>query len=171
MVDVGGLIGARAVRAYGPEPVPVEMIWQIVDQARWTGSARNRQPWRFVAVLDAGTREDLSRLGAYAGHLAAAPAVLVVLSPAERLIDTEFDVGRIAQSITMVAASLGMGSCITSLYPDDHARRAAELVTADPGWTARHAIALGYPGPRPVTGRLAIPAGRLPAGDLLRIHP
>jgi nitroreductase len=163
------MIAKRAVRSYRDEPVPVELVRQIVEQARWTGSARNRQPWRFAAVYEPGIRTELARLGEYARHLAVAPVVLLLLSPAERLLDTEFDIGRAAQSITIVAASLGLGSCVVSLYPEGNARRAAALIRAESGWTARHAIALGFPDARP-TGRLAIPAGRHSKDELLRIH-
>jgi nitroreductase len=170
IVDLRSLIAKRAVRSYRDEPVPVDTVRQIVDQARWTGSARNRQPWRFAAVYEAGIRAELARLGEYAGHLAAAPVVLVLLSPAERWLDTEFDLGRVAQSITIVATSMGLGSCVVSLYPDGNARRAAALVHAESGWVARHAIALGHPGPRPSPGRLTIPTGRHSTDQLLRIH-
>lgn len=170
-VDIRSLIAKGAVRSYRDDPVAEETVSQVLEQARWTGSARNGQPWRFVAVYDSDTRDELARLGAYAGHLATAPVVIVVLSPAQRLLDTEFDLGRVAQSITLVAASMGLGSCVVSLYPDENSDRAATLVDAGPGWSARHAIALGSPGARPTVGRRAVPAGRLATEDLLRVHP
>ena len=170
-VDIRSLIAKGAVRSYRDDPVAEETVSQVLEQARWTGSARNRQPWRFVAVYDSDTRDELARLGAYAGHLATAPVVVVVLSPAQRLLDTEFDLGRVAQSITLVAASMGLGSCVVSLYPDENSDRAATLVDSEPGWSARHAIALGYPGAIPTVGRRAVPAGRLATEELLRVHP
>lgn len=169
-MDIRSLIARRTVRSYLDEPVPAQTVRQIVDRARWTGSARNRQPWRFVAVYEPGVRSALAGLGAYAAHLATAPVVLLLLGPAERLLDTEFDLGRMAQSITVVATSMGLGSCIVSLYPDDNAHRAAVLVDAESGWVARHAIALGYPAAGPAGGRSAIPAGRRTTDELLQFH-
>jgi len=153
---------------FAPDAVPFEAVRELVETARWTGSARNRQPWRFVAVYDAERRRALSRLGAYAGHLADAPVVLVILGPAERGLDTEFDIGRIAQSITLAAVEQGLGSCIVSLYPEENSRAAAALVGADPDWSARHAIALGRPGSSTAAGRSAIPLGRHETDDILR---
>ncbi len=167
-MEIRSLIARRSVRRFEATPVPQSTVTRIVDQARWTGSARNRQPWRFVAVYDRDIRSQLSRLGAYAGHLEAAPVALVLLSPESQQLDTEFDLGRVAQSVTLVAAEQGLGSCITSLYPDSNSRIAAELVSADSGWTARHAIALGFPAPKPTAGRSAIPLGRLSVGESLR---
>lgn len=147
----------------------METVEHIVAQARWTGSARNQQPWRFAAVYDANLRGELSRLGAYAAHLAAAPVVLVLLSPEDGFRDTEFDMGRVAQSVTMVATSMSLGSCPASLYPEENSHRAAVLVGAEPGWTARHAIALGHPGEPRAVGRRVIPRGRLDTGHLLHV--
>ncbi|MBF4162542.1 nitroreductase family protein [Nocardioides sp. CBS4Y-1] len=162
-------LARRAVRVFGDQPVQREVVTSIVDAARWTGSARNRQPWRFVAVYDPQVKAALARLGQYAAHLAAAPVVLVVLSPAETMLDTEFDVGRVVQSITTLAAASGLGSCPVSLYPEASSRAAADLVGGEPDWTARHAVALGHPG-EPPRGVSALPAGRLATTQLLRFR-
>lgn len=167
-MDLRSLIARRSVRTFEASPIPNDTVVRLVDQARWTGSARNRQPWRFVAVGDPEIRARLARLGAYAGHLDSAPLALVLLSPAVPGRDTEFDLGRVAQSITLAAAAQGLGSCITSLYPEANARIAAELVGADPGWIAHHAIAIGRPAVRPALGRSAIPLGRLGVDETLR---
>jgi hypothetical protein len=103
-MDLRSLIARGSVRSFGPEPVPRQVVQFLVDQARWTGSARNGQPWRFVAVYDQCVRAELARCGAYAGHLENAPVALVLLSPATHRYDTEFDLGRVAQSITLAAA-------------------------------------------------------------------
>lgn len=165
-MDLPALIAHRTVRTFRDAPVSPELVEQIVDTARWTGSARNRQPWRFVAVSDADTKRELAGLGTYAGHLAIAPLVLVVLSPAERRLDTEFDVGRIVQSVVLTATDAGLGCGVVSLYPDENSRRAAEVVGVDGEWSGRHALALGWPGPRPA-GALAVPRGRRPLDELL----
>lgn len=163
------LIRRPAVRTLTAEDVPDDVLRAVVDDARWTGSARNGQPWRFVALRDAELRRALSRLGAYAAHLADAPVVLVVLSPAEARWDSEFDVGRVVQSLTLAAAERGLGTCPVSLYPEDNALLAAELVGADAGWTARHALTLGHAAPPRFTGPSAIPRGRLAVDELLRV--
>jgi nitroreductase len=158
----------RATRTFAPRAVAAADVEAIVATARWAGSARNRQPWRFVLVTDEPTRERLSRLGAYAGHLAGAPAVLVLLSrDGDGLIDTEFDLGRVAQAVTLAAHALGLGSCVATLYPDENVAAAARLVDARVGWRPRLAISLGYPGEPAGGGRPAIPRGRLSVDELL----
>jgi len=167
-VGIRELIARRSVRSFAGQSIPTTIVQSLIDVARWTGSARNRQPWRFVAVYDEPTREALARLGAYGAHLAHAPVVLVVLGPTERQLDTEFDLGRVAQSVTLAAAEQGLGSCIVSLFPDSNALAAAALVGGDDGLSARHAIALGRPARTRPTGSSAIPLGRHDTDELLR---
>ncbi|MCB9006560.1 MAG: nitroreductase family protein [Ardenticatenaceae bacterium] len=44
--------GRRAIRRYTNQPVPQELLNQLLETATWAPSAHNRQPWRF-AVLQA----------------------------------------------------------------------------------------------------------------------
>jgi nitroreductase len=163
------LAAARSVRAFADRPVDRATVAALVEVARRTGSARNQQPWRFVAVDDRATLQVLATCGAYAGHLAGAPCAIVLLSLDDGRRDTEFDVGRVAQSLTLAATAAGLGSCLATLYPEPDIHRAAATLRLDGGWTPRHALSLGYPAPSPA-GRSAVPRGRLPTSELLRWH-
>ncbi|MEV4237558.1 nitroreductase family protein [Nocardia sp. NPDC050408] len=157
----------RATRHFLPEPIPRTTIAEIVDTARWTGSARNRQPWRFIAVNTETLRIQLSELGHYAGHLAEAPLVLVLLSADNGFTDTEFDMGRVCQSLCLTAHEYGLGTCVTTIHPGDNVVRAAALLDIEPGWLPRHAIAIGRRDPQRHRSPSAIPTGRLPGPTLL----
>lgn len=50
----------RSIRRYLPDPVPNEVIEQLLAAATWAPSAHNRQPWRFVVVADAENRQRLA---------------------------------------------------------------------------------------------------------------
>lgn len=155
----------RATRWFTDDEVTEEELDAIVDAARWTGSARNRQPWRLVIVTDPAVRTRLSGLGAYAGHLAAAPVVIALA--VDRGLggrDAVFDEGRLCQTIVLAAHALGLGSCPATIYPEENSRAAAELLGTGPPWQIEHAVALGRPMPRPprVT---AVPTGRRTAQE------
>ena len=51
----------RSLRRYRAEPVPESHIEQLLEAATWAPSAHNRQPWRFVVMQDAPTKERLAR--------------------------------------------------------------------------------------------------------------
>ncbi|GAA1228111.1 nitroreductase [Prauserella halophila] len=162
------LVGRPSRRRFTADPVPREDVEQMVDVARRTGSARNRQPWRFVAVTDATVRRQLAGCGAYAGHLAGAPLVLVLLTRDDGFRDTPFDLGRVAQSLILAASALGYDSCLATFYPEDNVRAADLLLGVEGPWHAEHAVSVGRP-PRDdaVSGTPAVPTGRRRVSELL----
>ncbi|MEQ9470583.1 MAG: nitroreductase family protein, partial [Roseitalea porphyridii] len=139
----------RASRWFLPEPVPDEHVDAILEAARWTGSARNRQPWRFAVVTDAALRADLARLGGYAQHLAGAPLVIGIAVDERSGDDAHFDAGRAAQVLMGAAAELGYGTCPATLFPTANADEAAALAGLATPWRMRWALSVGRPAPAP----------------------
>ncbi|OSY34538.1 malonic semialdehyde reductase [Pseudonocardia autotrophica] len=154
------------MRTFSDQPVAPEVVRSLIDTARWTGSARNRQPWRFRIVTDRHTCRELAGLGTYARHLADAPSVLVLFAADDGRRDTLFDVGRIAQSVVLAAADVGLGCCPATIYPDSNVDRAGEILGVESSWRARWCFSLGHPG-RAATGTSAVPVGRRSVEDLL----
>ncbi|MFV2171566.1 nitroreductase family protein [Actinomadura sp. LOL_016] len=154
----------RATRWFTGEDVADDALREILETARWTGSARNRQPWRFHTVRSPSTRARLSECGAYALHLRSAP-VVVLLALDRSGADAEFDGGRAAQNIVLAAHLLGLGSCPVTFFPDENIARATAIAGFEAPWRVRTGIALGHPAPRP-SGTSAIPAGRRDLGEL-----
>jgi nitroreductase len=141
---------------------------RILEAARWTGSARNRQPWRLVVLDDPARLDALSRLGAYAQFLRGAPmALLIAIDRDAGGADAEFDAGRLAQSVMLAAHALGLGSCPATIFPAANIRAATALAGLSAPWGVRTAIAVGHPDPHPPPpGRPAIPRGRMPVERL-----
>ncbi len=177
MTDATALVelirGLRATRSFGTRPVGDELVDAVLDAARWTGSARNRQPWRVAVVRDPRRRADLARLGAYAHHLAGAPVVLVVGADLSSGADAEFDVGRFCQSAMLAASALGLGSCPATFFPTGNVDAAARIAGLDRPWVTRTAIGLGHPAPSPFPPgtRSVIPTGRLDLDVIRRPAP
>ena len=42
----------RQARLYKPDPVPADVLDELLEIARWTGSSRNTQPWEFIVITD-----------------------------------------------------------------------------------------------------------------------
>src|SRR5690606_38425021 len=51
----------RSIRRYTQQAVPQAVITQILEGARWSPSAHNRQAGRYVVVQNAAKREALAR--------------------------------------------------------------------------------------------------------------
>ena len=132
----------RAVRRFSDRPIPIDVLLDILNAARWTGSSKNAQPWEVVVVRERATLEALSQLGQFAGHLAGAQAALILVMDSA---SNAFDCGRLAQNAMLAAWAHGVGSCIGSLFPEEHLARAKDLLGIPPEKWVRQTISLGYP--------------------------
>ena len=52
--------GRRSVRKFHTQPIPRELIEQILEAARWAPSPHGRQPWRFVILTKAELKARLA---------------------------------------------------------------------------------------------------------------
>ena len=108
----------RSIRRYKPDPVPDEMIDQLLEAGRWAPSASNRQPWALIVVRDEAIRQQIAQDGgAYFlrwAHVAEAPLLIVLCGDARNRIYRQFlheDVGLAGSQIMLQAKALGLGTC------------------------------------------------------------
>src|SRR5438067_12710365 len=136
----------RAVRQFRPDPVPQEVVDAVLEVARWSGSASNRQPWEFVVIHKRETLRALAALEGYAGHLAGAPLgiVLVMAGESGQFEQETFDEGRLSERIMLAAAAYGVGSSI-GWFRRSGEVTAKEILGIPAERLVRTAISLGYP--------------------------
>jgi len=162
------IVSKREVRDYTPQPIPEEAMTEILEAGRASGSARNRQPWRFIVLTD---RERLRELSAFVAR----PSNLVQCAAAIAIVLTDprwqFDTGRAAQNMMLAAWALGIGSCPNTAH-DEAPAKSALKVPAEAGIAT--IISLGYPAagaPRPRPGakpdEVLARIDRLPLADLV----
>ena len=98
-----------AVRKYQDKPIPDEIVREIVEAGRLTGSSRNLQPWAFVVVRNRASLQELGRLattGAYTAQ--AALAIVVLIEKASEFAMS--DGSRAVKSMVLTAWDHGIGS-------------------------------------------------------------
>ncbi|HEU5318878.1 MAG TPA: nitroreductase [Chloroflexota bacterium] len=139
---VRALRSMRAVRRFSEREIPQEVVEKILDVGRWTGSAKNTQPWRVVLVTERETLRRLSQLGQFAGHIAGARCALVLVMDGP---NNAFDCGRLAERLMVGAWAHGVGSCIGSFFPEEYVAEVKRLLGVPEERWVRHSISLGYP--------------------------
>jgi len=133
----------RAVREFKDQPLTEEEVWTILNAVRRAQSAKNRQPWHFIAIQDKDTLRSLSQMGTFAGHLAgAALGVAIITPPMERRFSIMFDAGQAAAYMQLAAWEIGIGSCPATIYQPDKAR---ELLGFPEDLHIYLALSFGYP--------------------------
>ncbi len=150
----------RAVRHFSDQPVPDEVILQILDAGRRSQSSKNTQLWHFLVVRDKGALMALGETGDYARHLSRATFAVMLIGEAARW--NMFDLGQVAAYMQLAAWELGVGSCIAAIHRSDDAR-AILNIPADK--TVDFAISFGYPAPDWKPAKLG---GRKPITDVVR---
>ncbi|BBO17934.1 nitroreductase [Candidatus Brocadia pituitae] len=66
----------RSIRRFTSDPVPDELIAQLLESARLAPSGSNTQPWRFIVVKDAETRKKLQLASHHQRHVGQAPVII-----------------------------------------------------------------------------------------------
>lgn len=133
----------RAVRDYRPDPVPEAVLDDIYDVARWTGSARNLQPWNLV-VRDRATLGRLAAFEGYASHLARAPLGVVLVMDGDNPEYATYDEGRLAERIMLAAAAHGLGSSI-GWWSKPAQEEVKRFLGIPADRVVRTVLAIGYP--------------------------
>ena len=109
------LMERRSCRSYKPDPIPAEILDQILEAGTYAATGMGRQSPVMIAVTDKKTRDQLSRMnadvmGASSDPFYGAPVVVVVL--ADRSVPTCLYDGSLVMGNLMNAAhSLGIASC------------------------------------------------------------
>ena len=132
----------RSVRRFSEREIPENVLDSILEVGRWTGSAKNTQPWKVVVVQERDTLAALSKLGQFAGHIAGARVALVLVMDSA---NNAFDCGKLAERLMIAAWAHGVGSCIGSLFPDENSTSAKQLLGIPEERWVRQVISLGYP--------------------------
>ena len=112
---------ARQVREFTSEPLTDAELDAITDVARWTGSSRNTQPWRFLTIRDPETISRLEQAGLpQTRSLKTATAAIATVLPddPDRAAGLAYDDGRAAERMLIAAGMLGLAAGITWIRAD-----------------------------------------------------
>ena len=158
----------RVVRRFDPRPIPADELRAILQAGRRTGSSKNLQRWHFIVVRDRSRLEQLSGVGPYAGHLAAATLAIALVTPDPRMADSPlsvmWDLGRAAQNMILAAWAHGIGSAPATVY--EHASCADILQLPDDRW-CEYILSFGYPADGSALTRPLRGGRRLPLSDIV----
>lgn len=145
----------RTFRRYDSDvPVTEEVVLKLIDVARLGGSARNGQPWQYMAVVDDELCQLIFPHLGWAGYLTnwKGPApderpggyILCILNHDRLNVgikDSMVDLGIGTQNMLLAATTMGIGGCrIGSISPSLHT-----LFTIPSHLTIELIIAIGGP--------------------------
>ena len=71
----------RAVREFASRSIPDEVVQDILEVARWSGSAGNQQSGEIIVIRNQETLTQLANVGGYVQYLARAAMAMVLVMP------------------------------------------------------------------------------------------
>jgi len=104
----------QPVRKFAERPVPGELLDRILDCGRYTVSAGEDQPWRFVVIRDPLTRHRLAEAAFNSEHVKTAPVVIAGCARIHSRISGHgkpafpADLAAATQSMALAAVDMGL---------------------------------------------------------------
>lgn len=138
-----------SIRKYKDQPVEKEKILQILKAGMQSPSACNQQPWEFYVVTDKNKIKQLSKCTPYAGCIAEAPIVVVLVYrmknlPASQMVS--IDMGICVENMWLETDMLGLGGVCIGVSPIQEFKNAVCHVLDIPKDLEVFSLfALGYP--------------------------
>jgi nitroreductase len=132
----------RSQRRFNSRPIPGDTIVELVDCGRLAPSARNVQPWEFVAVTK---RETLQKIGAIAdtGRFIAECACCIAVFCQDTKYYLE-DGSAATENILLAAADLGIAGCWVAGDKKPYAEEVKKLLAAPENMKLVSLVVLGY---------------------------
>jgi nitroreductase len=157
----------RQARQYRPDPVPQDVLAELLRVAQWTGSSRNSQPWHFIVITDKERLRRLSELRPPIGWMAAAPLGIAIVLDGANPTSEAYDEGRVTERLLIAARSRGLGGGVAWYGDAAQQAGAKEILGIPEDRTARAVVLIGYPvsttDPRPTRAQ----PGRKPLSELV----
>lgn len=158
-MDVMEAIKARrSVRRYKPDPVPEEVLQNVLEAVRWSPSWANTQCWEIVVIKDPKIKSELagtlSKGNPAAPSMTHAPVVLVLCgmkgisgyykgqAATEKGDWLMFDLGMAMQTFCLAAQAYGLGTVVVGMF--DH-RKASDILRIPQNVELMAMTPLGYP--------------------------
>ncbi|MBF0477383.1 MAG: nitroreductase family protein [Deltaproteobacteria bacterium] len=156
------IIKRRSIRRFKPDPIPDEVLAELVNGARLSPTGANFQPLKFLVVRHPDRLAEVFtalRWAAYVtpkrnppdGHR---PMGYIIILQDTRLksYDVGMDVGLAAAAISFGAGKFGLGTCLIASADRD---RLKEILNLPEYLTSKLVVALGAPDEDPVAEEMA----------------
>ncbi len=130
----------HSVRGYTGRPIPREDLDMLFRAARDAPSAKNLQPWRFIAVTDRRMLKELVPVCHNQGFVEDAGALVVGITEDEKW--SVVDLAIALDHLSLAATALGLGTCwIGAFHPDEM----GEKLGVPDHYAVTMCMTVGYP--------------------------
>jgi len=129
-MDVSAAISQRSsVRAYKTTEVEEDKLKRVLEAARLSPSASNRQEWKFVVIRNKDARKKLAKAAFGQSFIEEAPVVIVACGTESKAMlgcgqpTHTVDVSIACAYMILQAHELGLGTCWIGAFREDETKK------------------------------------------------
>lgn len=133
----------KSVREYSEKKVEKALIEKIIDAGRVAATARNEQPWEFIATYDKDILQKICAMCPNGPFIKDASCLIAVFSK-----DTKYyieDCSAATQNMLLSIEALGLGGCWIAGDKKDYADSVKKIFSVPEGYKLVSMISVGYP--------------------------
>jgi nitroreductase len=149
MEDMEAILSRRSIRRYTPDPVPEEVIQELLAAAMSAPSASNEQPWQFVVIDDRHLLDEIPKFHPYAGMLKQAPLAIAVCGDLKLEMMSGYwiqDCSAATENLLLAAHAKGLGAVWLGVHPrEERVNAVRELLGLPEQVRPLCLISIGYP--------------------------
>ena len=149
MEAMEAILSRRSIRRYTGEPVPKEVIIELMEAAMSAPSASNEQPWQFVIIDDRRILDEIPKFHPYAHMLKEASWTIAVCGDLNLEMMSGYwiqDCSAATQNILIAANARGLGAVWLGVYPhEERAKTVQKLLGLPEHVIPLCFISIGYP--------------------------
>ncbi len=146
------IFGRRSIREFAPGDVDDESVTLLLKAAMAAPSAVAKDPWRFVVIRSAQTRNAIADALPHGQMLRQAPLGIAVCGDLDAAHDQQLsyllqDCSAATENLLLAAHILGLGACWLGVHPrENRVRRLTDILQLPPSVLPVACIAIGRPG-------------------------
>jgi nitroreductase len=139
-----------SIRKYKTDPIPQNILEDIVDCAHLAPTGYNNQPWIFIVVTDLDLKDKISQAASYGKFIKQAGSCIAVFCKkgTETIIE---DACAATENIIIAAQSFSLGTCWVNSYNKSHSEKIKKILNCPPEYELITLIAIGVPDEKRIT--------------------
>jgi len=149
METMRAILTRRSIRKYKPQPVPAEVVKELLEAAMNAPSAGNHRPWYFIVVDDPEIMRRIPEFHPYAQMVTRAPLAIVVCGDSLSGRGYGFwvqDCAAATQNMLLAIHDKGLGGVWLGVYPlQERIDGARKLFNLPEHIMPLSIVVLGYP--------------------------
>lgn len=143
------ILTRRSIRKYTAQPVPDEVINELLKAAMSAPTAGNQQPWRFIVVDERKILDEIPKIHPYSQMLKQAPLAILVCGDESKSKYPGYwvqDCSAATQNLLLAAHAQGLGAVWLGVHPREERIAGFRKLFGLPQHIAPLAlVSIGYP--------------------------